>query len=214
VQQERERSIAHALAAIREQYPEYSRALDRAYLERCAIRQERESYDSLQQNAIIGSELHQSLIESLEERYKALSSQPELDLGLTPGQLVPKVPLFADLPTQQQLAIAKLLRPRLAVPGEVIIRKDEPGDSMYFVSSGAVRVDIEPHSAVLGTGGFFGEMALVNDAPRTADVSAIAFCDLLVLSKRDFERLATVDEDIRQKIEAVARERSTANRLS
>lgn len=208
----RERNIAHALAAIREQYPEYSRALDRAYLERCAIRQERESYDGLQQNAIIGSELHQNLIEELDKRYKALSAHPKLDLGLTPAQLVPKVPLFASLPEQQQRAIAQLLRPLLAVPGEVIIRRGDPGDSMYFVSSGAIRVDVEPQPVVLGTGSFFGEMALVNEAPRMADVSALAFCDLLVLSKRDFERLAKLDGNIRSEIEAVARKRSTANK--
>lgn len=208
MQEDREDELSHALSAVRQQYPEYARALDGAYLERCAIRQERESYDRLKQDAIIGAELHQSLVARLEERTRALSEKPKLDLGLSPAELIPKVPLFAGLSPSQQLAIAQLLRPLLAVPGETIVRRGEPGDAMYFVSTGAVRVDLEPDPVVIGTGAFFGEMALVNEAPRVADVEAIAFCDLLALSKADFDRLAEVDGAIRAEIERIARERA------
>lgn len=207
MQARRERDIADALAAIREQYPDYSRALDEAYLERCAIRQERESYDKLQGDAIIGSELHLSLQSGLAARYKTLTAQPRLDLGLTPMQLIGKVPLFANLPEDRRAAIAKLLHPELAVPGQTIVSKGDPGASMFFVSSGAVRVDIDPEPVRIGTGAFFGEMALVNEAPRNADVVALAFCDLLTLHKRDFDRLMEANEDIRAEIERVARER-------
>jgi Na+:H+ antiporter len=204
---EREQNIAHGLFAIREQYPDYSQALDRAYLERCAIRQERDSYDKLEKDAIIGSELHFSLQEKLEERYKALSEPSPLDLRLKPLELVAKVPMFASLSGEKQAKVAGLLNALLAVPGEQIIGKGEPGDCMYFISSGAVRVDLEPEPVVVGTGAFFGEMALVNEAPRVATVSAIAYCDLLVLYKRDFDTLANVDEEIRSEIERVAQER-------
>ena len=66
--------------------------------------------------------------------------------------LISKVPLFMTLPHDRQQAIAKILRPRLSVPGETIIRKGDSGTGMYFVSSGAVRVDIDPAPVVVGTG--------------------------------------------------------------
>jgi len=204
---QREQAISHGLFAIREQYPDYAQALDRAYLERCAIRQERDSYDKLEKDAIIGSELHFSLLERLQERYKTLTRPAPLDLGLKPPDLVAKVPLFARLSGEKQAMVAKLLSARLAVPGEQIIAKREPGDCMYFISSGAVRVDLEPEQVVIGTGAFFGEMAIVNQAPRMATVSSVAYCDLLVLYKRDFDALARVEPEIRSEIERVALER-------
>ncbi|MDP4872745.1 MAG: cation:proton antiporter [Sphingorhabdus sp.] len=207
LQDQRERDISQALAAIREQYPQYARDLDQRYLERCAIRQERESYDRLNDEAIIGGELHLSLLEGLDARYKALSSQPKLDLGLSPMDLISKVPLFMTLPHDRQQAIAKILRPRLSVPGETIIRKGDSGTGMYFVSSGAVRVDIDPAPVVVGTGAFFGEMSLVNRLPRTADVVSLGYCDLLALTRRDFDTLMAMNDGVRQEVESVARQR-------
>ena len=207
MQDRRERDITLALAAIREQYPEYARDLDRRYLERCAIRQERESYDRLHGEAIVGGELYLSLQEGLDARYKVLSVQPKLDLGLTPLELIAKVPLFMNLPEEQQAAIAKLLKPQLSVPGETIMRKGDPGTGMYFVSSGAVRVDVDPAPVVIGTGTFFGEMSLVNHQPRTADVVSLGYCDLLALTSRDFSVLMEMAADVREEIEAVAKQR-------
>lgn len=207
LQDKRANDINLALSAIRKQYPDYADDLDRRYLERCAIRQERESYDRLHDEAIIGGELHLSLQGHLDTRYKTLSQQPRLDLGLTPAQLIAKVPLFMSLADDQQQAIAKLLRPRLSVPGEVIMRKDDPGTGMYFVSSGAVEVVIQPEPALIGTGGFFGEMSLVNRQPRTADVLSLGYCELLALSSRDFDTLMNMNDEVRKTIESVAEAR-------
>jgi CPA1 family monovalent cation:H+ antiporter len=208
LQENRASDINLALAAIRKQYPEYARDLDRRYLERCAIRQERESYHRLHEEAIIGGELHLSLQGHLDARYKELSQQPRLDLGLTPAQLISKVPLFKMLSEKQQQIMAKLLRPRLSVPGDLIMRKGDPGTGMYFVSSGAVEVSIEPEPALIGTGGFFGEMSLINNEPRTADVVSLGYCDLLALSRGDFEAFMSMNSDVRETIESVARTRS------
>lgn len=207
LQETRANDIDQALTAIRKQYPEYASDLDRRYLERCAIRQERESYDLLHEESIIGGELHLSLQGHLDARYKTLSQQPRLDLGLSPAQLIAKVPLFMTLAADQQQAIAKLLRPRLSVPGEAIMRKGDPGTDMFFVSSGAVEVVLKPTPVQIGTGGFFGEMALVNQQPRTADVISLGYCELLALSGRDFEKFMKLNEEVRKVIESVARER-------
>jgi monovalent cation:H+ antiporter, CPA1 family len=78
---------------------------------------------------------------------------------------------------------------------------------MYFISSGAVEVRIEPRPVRLGTGDFVGEMALLDGRLRSADVVALGFCRLLRLSSRDFERLMRADEGLRAHIRSVASRR-------
>ncbi|MEP2234783.1 MAG: cation:proton antiporter [Alteripontixanthobacter sp.] len=199
--------IGQAQSALREQYPDYANQLDQRYLERCAIRQERESYNRLHKGSVIGGELHLSLSGQLDARYAELSKQPALDIGLSPSELVAKVPLFRSLPQQQQIAIAHLLRSRLAVPGEQIIRKGEEGAGMFFVSSGALRVDLGQNSVVVGSGAFLGEMALVSGEKRVADVFSLGFSELLELSRAEFRAMMELNPDISAAIEAVAQER-------
>ena len=77
--------------------------------------------------------------------------------------------------------------PRLALPGERIIRRGERGDAMYFIASGAVEVQRPEDEVVrLGTGEFFGEMALIMRRPRVADVVALSYCRLLMLPREAF----------------------------
>ncbi|WP_373491757.1 cation:proton antiporter [Parasphingorhabdus sp.] len=200
-----------AVAAIRLQYPAYAKDLEQRYLERCAIRQERASYKQMQDEAIIGGEVYSSLEDELDMRYEKLSVQPVLDLGLAPIDLVAKVPLFSSLTDDQRLSLAKLLRPELSIPDEKIISKGDAGDCMYFVSSGALSVEIEPEAIIIGTGGFVGEMALVNEEPRSANVRSIGFSDLLTLHKRDFVTFLEINTVLKDVIESVASERTQSN---
>ena len=100
--------------------------------------------------------------------------------------VVAKVPLFGSLTAAQIAEIAKLLRPRITIPGEVVARKGDMGDAMYFIASGRVEVRIEPEPIELKGGDFFGEISLVKQAPRTADVIASTSCQLLALSRTRF----------------------------
>jgi CPA1 family monovalent cation:H+ antiporter len=93
------------------------------------------------------------------------------------------------------------------MPGEVIVRKGDRGDSMYFISSGAVEVQVSTDPVRLGTGEFFGELALLNMRPRNADVVALGYCQLLRLSHRDFDRLMRADAGLRREIRAIAGQR-------
>ena len=56
----------------------------------------------------------------------------------------------------------------------------ERGDAMYFISSGAVEVKLTTTPVQLGTGQFFGELALIDDRPRTSDVVSLGFCQGLL----------------------------------
>ena len=161
----------------------------------------------MHEQAIISKEVLSHLEADLDRRARDLEQLPQLDLGLDPAQLIVRVPFFEYLDSKRIAEIAKLLKPRLAVPGEQIIRKGDSGDSMFFITSGAVDVDLEPEPVSLGSGDFFGEIALINDRPRVANVTAQCFCDLLVLHTRDFDTLLTANPEMQQTIRAVAAER-------
>ena len=78
------------------------------------------------------------LEQELDSGLKKLEKSLPLDLGLDSKQLKARVPFFANLFEPQMKTIARMLHPRLALPGETIIRKGDRGDAMYFIASGCV----------------------------------------------------------------------------
>src|SRR5262249_23177997 len=137
---------------------------------------------------LIGRELYDDLRRSLQAERRRSRRQPPLDLGLDTRGLLRRLDLFKGLSDADLKALARLFRPRLALPDELIIRKGERGDSAFFISSGAVEVDLPGHKVRLGRGDIVGEMALLLRQPRQADVVALTYCQLLVLPKADFLR--------------------------
>ncbi|MCI5044232.1 MAG: cation:proton antiporter [Aquisalinus sp.] len=188
------------------QYPDYAEALERANLEQIGLRLEEIAYNKLKSNSIIGPEIHNDLMRELAARQASASRLPTLKLDQNPAHLIAKVPFFAELPESKQQQIARMLKTRFTVPGENIINAGEVGDKMYFIASGAVRIHVQD-DLTLGTGDFFGELALITDQPRNADVSALGFSTLLELHKRDFHTLLKKDSSVKQHIQAVAIER-------
>ena len=118
--------------------------------------------------------------------------------------LVAKVALFADLSASQIAEVAALLSGRLAAPGEVIFREGDPVDSVHFIVSGEVQVMTERQSFRLGAGDFFGEIALLREGRRTAGVTALTTCQLLLLDRRDFSKLLGRDDSIRATVSRIA----------
>ena len=196
-----------AFAALELQYPQYSRTLKECHLGRLAVRLEESNYRSMYDEAVISSEVFKNLEIELEERLRLLEAQPRLDLGLDAQQLVSRVPFFESLDDVRIAEIAKLLRPSLVVPDEQILKKGEVGECMYFIASGVVEVGLEPEPVSLGSGEFFGEMALINEAPRVANVTAKAFCDLLILENREFHTLLEANPEMRATIYEIAGKR-------
>lgn len=200
-------AIEKALAALRLQYADFSRALQLQYLERAALRIEENEYRRLRAEAVVGHEVFNDLMADLDQRAARLSRRPPINLQLEPEAMVARVPPFGNLSPAQLAQISRLLRPVLAVPGEVIVRKGRVGDAMYFISSGAVEVDLAPAPVRLGSGEFFGEMALITGAMRSADIVSLGFCSLLVLHADDFQALLAASPQLRDQIHETARKR-------
>jgi CPA1 family monovalent cation:H+ antiporter len=156
---------------------------------------------------VIGGEVAQALSEDAVDRYPGIDRRPRLDTKLTAAQLVARVPLFANLPEEAQRRISHRLRPRLTLPSERVIRKGDRGESMFFIASGAVRLSLPSGDIELGSGAFFGELALITGRPRSNDVISLGFCQLLELGEADFRRLLAQDEAMKREIEGIAQER-------
>ena len=114
-------------------------------------------------------------------------------MPLPPADVLRSVPLFSQLPEEDLRAFATLTRERTYPKGSVIVFEDDPGDALYLVADGQVKVVLigedgrEVILTVLGGGTFFGEMALLDDRPRSAHVIAMEDSTLLLLRRDDFQ---------------------------
>lgn len=126
-------------------------------------------------------------------------------------QSVARVPLFAGLDAARIAEIARLLRREIVPARYAIVRRGEPADAMFFIVSGEVEVEVQPHPRRLGPGQYFGEIALLQDTVRTATVTAVTECQLLTLAAADFRRLLDAHPDLRASVTEVARRRLAAD---
>jgi CPA1 family monovalent cation:H+ antiporter len=207
----RREATTTALEALRLQYPDYADSLDQRFLQKAALRLEEDAYRSLYAQNLIGTELYSNLSQGVNENRETADSRPKLDMGMRTEELTAQLPLFRDLSEDRIRAISRLMRPLFAVPGELLIRKGERGDTAYFISSGAVEVITEHVRVRLGRGDVFGEIALLTGQPRTADVRALGYCNLLVLSRTDFRSLTDKDPTLKQHMANMAAQRRQMN---
>jgi voltage-gated potassium channel len=121
--------------------------------------------------------------------------------------MVAHVPLFAHLDAAAISDLVGILKARTIPAGTVIIRKGEPGDSMYLIASGAVQVDTADGKVRLNEGDFFGEVALLTRERRTATVTTIRSTDVLILDCDDFHRFIDRNPQVGKQVRAVAQER-------
>ena len=102
------------------------------------------------------------------------------------------VPLFSSLSDDQLEVVARQLRRRAYVERDVIVKRAEPGDALYIITGGMVKVsfaedDDETIVAVLRAGDFFGELSIIDGEGRSADVIALEPTDVLILSAENFQ---------------------------
>ena len=116
------------------------------------------------------------------------------------------VPLFASLDDHATQALRELLEVRLAPQGTCLFRTGDAGDAMYLLEEGRVRIHIhdadgdEVTLAELARGDFFGEMAILDGKPRSADATVIEDARLAVLSRDDFLAFVRSNPDVALKM--------------
>jgi CRP/FNR family transcriptional regulator, cyclic AMP receptor protein len=97
------------------------------------------------------------------------------------------VDLFRDLPGEELATIAEIAEEQPLAAGEAVFVEGEPGDALYLVVDGAVRVHRGArHLAQLGVREVFGEMAVLDSKPRSASVTVLKDAVLLKVARDDF----------------------------
>lgn len=111
--------------------------------------------------------------------------------------LLQNIPMFAGLPNVQLEQLSRMAIHRKVTRNTTIVRAGDSTDSLFVIMSGRAKVlnrDTEGREViltVLGAGECFGEMALIDGSPRSADVIAQENCDLLAIARGDFTRALT-----------------------
>jgi CRP-like cAMP-binding protein len=106
------------------------------------------------------------------------------------AELLSNVRLFSTCNKRELARIASLVDEVEAPKGKVIVRQGDPGRECFVIADGRARATMRGKgTAVLGPGSFFGEMALLDQGPRSATVMAETDMHLLVLGSRQFSAL-------------------------
>ena len=206
----RRAAVVDALDALQRQYPDYVGELETRFLRQATLRHEMARYQGLFEEGLISQEIYDDLQRNAVGT-RAGEQRPRLDIGLDSRLLVRRLDILSDLDEQQVDRVCRLLRPRFAAPNDCIIRKGERGDAVFFIASGAVEVVLPERRARLGSGEFFGEMALLSGGARQADVVALTYCQLLILRRADFERFIKDNPAAREAIDRTAAVRLAEN---
>ena len=121
--------------------------------------------------------------------------------------MVARVPLFAGLTAGEIADIARLLSAQTVEPGGIIVRRGSAARAMYFIAGGEVEIDLPKEKVRLGIGHFFGEIAVLRRARRSATVTAVTRTSLLVLDGSELHALMERDPRLAARVREVAAQR-------
>jgi voltage-gated potassium channel len=121
--------------------------------------------------------------------------------------MVARVPLFSGLSAAEIASVVRLLSSQSFEAGDIVVRRGDPAESMFFIASGEIEIQLQGGRKRLGAGHFFGEVGALRKARRSATVTAVKRTNLLVLESSDLRVLIARDERIAERVRKVARER-------
>jgi len=114
--------------------------------------------------------------------------------------LVAQVPFFSKLTATEIARITDLLTLHVVRAGEAIFHKGDHADCMYFIVDGEVEIKKPGKKVCIKGGDFFGEIGILYDIPRIADVTAMTYTELLMLNSRDIELFMEFHPQLRERI--------------
>ncbi|MFK7871487.1 MAG: cyclic nucleotide-binding domain-containing protein, partial [Roseobacter sp.] len=193
-----------ALEGLKLQYPGYAEEVERLFIERISLRIEAREYEAIFDDGLIGAELYSVLMQDVATKRAAAEARPPLDVTPQRIELVQRLPVFADVDQPTLRRLSRALRTRHADAGEIIIARDTPARSVFFIASGAVELEVAGQSWRLGRGEIFGQSEILSRQHRRPLVRAIAPSMLLVLDEARFRRLLARNRTVREAVVASA----------
>ena len=132
-------------------------------------------------------------------------------------QRLKTIPLFSSLTPRELKIVDGLLHVRQFLAGEVVFDEGEEGQALYILLTGTVIVSRTVNGekevvAELSSGSFFGDLALLDNTPRSAQICAKEACEMAVFFRADFVALMEIDATIGYKI-SLQLARNLAQRL-
>ncbi|MEM1129550.1 MAG: cation:proton antiporter [Pseudomonadota bacterium] len=203
----RTEAVETALEGLRLQYPGYAEDLERRFIRRTALRLEEREYTAMHDDGLINGEVFKTLIQDLGKRRSEYEERPRM--GIAPGrtELIRQLPLFSDLDEASLKRLAGALTTQYVNASDVIMRKDSPTRSVFFIASGAVELINAGVAWRLGRGEMFGQIAILTRKNPHAEARAIAPSTLLMLDEERFRRLLSRSEALRDAVRASAEKR-------
>lgn len=124
-----------------------------------------------------------------------------------------KVPIFSNCTPEEITAISGVAQDAFFQPGQIIVTQGTPGQAFYLIIDGQVEILRDNKSlGAFGPGDFFGEMSLLDQAPRSATIRALKDTQCLMLSSWDFRALLERHPSIAIKLlEVLSRRLRVAN---
>ena len=117
--------------------------------------------------------------------------------------ILKKISIFSGLNNEELKEILKLTSSKkYSKNNEIIVREGDSGDSFYMISNGKVKVTREDENgkvvvvSIMGAGDFFGEMCLIDNSYRSANVVSMTNTEVLTLSGKDFLNLVNTNSRI------------------
>jgi CRP-like cAMP-binding protein len=124
-------------------------------------------------------------------------------------EILRKVPLFADLDDRSLQAVAVYAHEVSFKADEVLMLEGEPGNAFYVLVDGTVRVEHGDHAIrSMTAGGFLGEIALIDQRPRTATVTCVTDVHALEIRAHEFARLIDTLPAVHRRIRAAVDRRA------
>jgi CRP/FNR family cyclic AMP-dependent transcriptional regulator len=131
-----------------------------------------------------------------------------------------QVPLFADLADEDIRELMAVARRRTFRSGEVIFHRDDPGQVLYIIKEGKVKISLfspdgqEISLVVFGKGDYFGEFAILDGLPRSADATALERIECYTLQRSDFHNALLKNPKIAiQVLEGLSKRLRTADAM-
>jgi len=204
------------LKNMREANPEIAAAIETKQAIRSVLNKERGEIKRLKSDGRIEADEAERMVESVEERMKRLmDSPPSIELPDS-IELLKEVSWLQGLESSVIDKVISIVDDKLYAAGDVLMKAGDPGDSMFVIARGTVKVIIGNNIVVdiLGPGSVIGEMAVLSGVPRTATITADTPVTALSIKADGMQDLMSSSKELEEKLWNLAGVRFAENLLS